>query len=359
MSDLQTAKELAERADQMPEGPQRIAAYEEAIRMVDALGEADIAYDIRQKLVFAGIFTGYPARAIVAFSWCLAHFDENPQKYDERQILWRLKWILGNVAQYSTISKDQITGIYDDTERRYRNAGYSLRPLYGYLMGIQYSTGLVEQIESTFKRYQSALRDDLADCLACELDFEVWYYAFMGDDQTAVRKAVQLIEGNHSCKSVPKRTYGKTFRPLIRLGRSEEAMKYYTVGIKHYLKSAEYPVSIVQSLVLLTRMKEFAKAVRVLEKAAALSTEGGSQQDHLQLYAASGLMLSRMSRTKPSCKLRLPMKIGCFQRSGEYNTSDLAEWFNDHASKLVSAFNQRNGNEAWSQYLSKNQEFVG
>jgi len=69
--------------------PARIAIHEEAVARADTLNDITLGYETRQKLVEAALFGGRPDLMLVAFSWCVAAFDTDPDQFDAHDFLWK------------------------------------------------------------------------------------------------------------------------------------------------------------------------------------------------------------------------------------------------------------------------------
>src|SRR5581483_5827870 len=78
----------------------------------------------------AAFFSGDEGKAFVAFSWCLAWCDRDPQRFPEDDVLWEYKWVLANSIDYPQITLAQIEAMFDDFRRRYERCGRGLRAVY-------------------------------------------------------------------------------------------------------------------------------------------------------------------------------------------------------------------------------------
>ncbi|UUZ93996.1 hypothetical protein LJK87_04915 [Paenibacillus sp. P25] len=66
---------LLQEAGSLPDGAAKLEVLEAAVRIADAEGLLELAYDIRSDIVRTAIFNGFPLKAIVAFSWQLGQYD--------------------------------------------------------------------------------------------------------------------------------------------------------------------------------------------------------------------------------------------------------------------------------------------
>ena len=82
-------RELMDEARCLPNTPTRVAMLEEAVREADLCNDAQLGFEARTELVEAATFSGLREKAMVAYSWCLAHYDRN-----HCYIPW---WFCGNI----------------------------------------------------------------------------------------------------------------------------------------------------------------------------------------------------------------------------------------------------------------------
>ena len=62
------AMALQVRASRMKEGEAKVMALEEAARLADTHGDLDLAYEVRESLIDAATFGGFPDKALVSFA---------------------------------------------------------------------------------------------------------------------------------------------------------------------------------------------------------------------------------------------------------------------------------------------------
>ncbi|KPA27209.1 Uncharacterized protein AMR48_2051 [Leptospira interrogans] len=73
---------------------------EEIIRLADLRKNKELGFEARLVLVEAGIFSGAIDKALVSFSWCLSQVDQNPEQFNEEDLLWKYKWIVENLPVF-------------------------------------------------------------------------------------------------------------------------------------------------------------------------------------------------------------------------------------------------------------------
>lgn len=85
--------ELRNEAWSMPDGKQKLAVLEEAVRIADLYMSREDAYYARMSYSEAALQSGYTDRFIVSFAWCLAQFEKDPRSFSSHQLIWHYKWL--------------------------------------------------------------------------------------------------------------------------------------------------------------------------------------------------------------------------------------------------------------------------
>lgn len=209
----------------LPEGPGRVHALEDAINLADALGDLDAATELREDLLRASIFGGLPDRSLVAFSWLRAqHQERHPDQALPTNLLWDMKWVVEELPYFSRISAQQLESALADMEAEYERAQMSPRPVHQHRMMAKMVLGSPpEEIETSFRAWQSGTRDGGADCAACEAHYLTWYTLTTKGLDEALEVGASLLDERLSCWQMPQRTVGMLLIPVFDSGRAELA----------------------------------------------------------------------------------------------------------------------------------------
>ena len=117
--------ELINQAARLPRSDAQVALVEEAVRLADLHQDAPKSFAARIQLVDTANHSGYPEKALVAFTWILGQHDRDAESRNNYTILWYYKWILSWLHSFPQISSEQIQRSLNDMERRYIDYGYS------------------------------------------------------------------------------------------------------------------------------------------------------------------------------------------------------------------------------------------
>lgn len=352
--------ELVDQVYSIPEGPERVAIWEEVVRLIDSLADDQRSYEARLALVDAANWAGMHDRALVAFSWCLSHKDLT-QQHDAHDLLWKFKWILQNITQFAGVAAEQIVAMEDDMAKRLASVGYSPRPI-EYIRCInRIRMGDFEAAQRDFLRWQSAPRDAMADCSACEKDNQVEYLAELGNNEEAVRVGEPLITAQHPlCKEVPHFTHGHIVRPLLRLGRHDLAQPNFEAAMKRIRGKAKFLQGMAEQILFLLKVNDLTAVVKILDKHLALVATSVDDRGRCRFYRATALACEKLAEetTKP-LKLRVPESFDCHQSNHQYDAQELANWFHAEADQLTAAFDARNGNKSYQKAAEESRILAG
>lgn len=338
--------ELLGDALDLDEGDEQVSLIENAIRLADIEGDLETQYLAREQLMRACIFGGVTEKALVAFSWCLAQFDQNPGKFSEWAILWKYKWILGLICNFPQVSKTQICKMQDDFAERSQRGGYGPRAAQMHRYRSERFWDNKEKAIEYFRKMEEAPRDELANCSACELDDRVTFSVYRGNDERALELAQPLLDGKQQCGTVPHRTYANILLPLIRLGRLPEARQYHLKGYEMIAGNKSFLDKVAEHLMFLSLTGNYARAIEVFEKHFPWMEKNRDAFYHFRFSRAAWFMFEMLAEQPNESlaepQLCLPRSFPLYSERGRYGAARLAAWFKQKADELALRFDQRN-----------------
>lgn len=336
---------LLEEARRLPDGPARVALVEAAVREADAAGDADAGYHARTELIQAAEHTGADERALVAFSWCLAQFDRQPERYSAYTLLWHYKWILENARDFPQLSFPQLQRMEEDMESRAARLGWNARPVHYFRWVNRMRMGDPDgRMMEFFEKWEAAPRDSLADCHACERNKHAELLVRLGRNEQALDVAAPILSGRLSCLEVPDATYARLLTALIRLGDVERARELQVRGHRAVMRNRALLFEAACHVIFLVDVGDLTRAVRLLERALSWAAVTANINDRFSLFlAASRLCAALSQRPRKTRKLSLPRELACYRAEGTYRTAELADWFRGEAATLAAQFDGRDG----------------
>lgn len=341
-------RQMLKRAEGLPDGGEKIALCEEAVRFADESRDLRAQYHAREELVEAALWGGVPEKCLVAYTWCLAQFDKHPGEFDEWRLLWRYKWVVNSICEFPQVPKEQIYAMLDEMERRYLKGGYGLRAVYMYRQQVEKFWGNREEAIKHYRHARQLPDDDVSDCAACNTDGQVSFQLYLGEYERAVGLARPLVEGRRVCRSVPQRTFARLLIPLLlHLDRRAEAWDYHMRG---YAMLSAHDVGLLDyasdHLVFLTLYGDLEKAAMLFERHYPWSEKNTSVFDRLVFYRAAWLFLEVAADAgRDTLRLQLPDTFALYDTGGSYETARLREWFEARAREMSKRFDARNEND--------------
>jgi hypothetical protein len=339
---------------ELEDGEEKIALMEEAVSLADTGSSVEDQYFAREELLRAAYWGGSPEKALVAFAWCLAQFDMQPDKFSETNLLWTYKWMVNTIFHFPQIPKEQVYEMLDDMTRRYRRAGYGLRVIYKYKYRIESFCGNREEAIRNYHIAQEHASDGLSDCQACELDDRVQFHHYCGEDELAIVYAQPLLEGRYKCRTVPHRTMARLLVPLLRMGRLDEAWQYHLQGYRAVARNKSFLNYVSDHLIYLSVAGELERAQELFETHYPWLEGNTDAYNRYLFFRAAWLFVEIMSERRTSrLRLNMPRTFPLHAANGEYESSRLAGWFKQEARRIALRFNERNGNEHFTQELEE------
>jgi hypothetical protein len=338
-------EELCVEAQRLPECATKLSLLEEAVRLADLMADVELGYDLRRALVRTATFCGREDVQMVAFAWCLAQYDRNPGRFDERGLLWQYKWVVGNATDFPDISRRQIEELLDDIERRFQAAGHSLHAVHQHRRYNMVDMRDRPAAEKAHAAFLAARRDRLSDCAACVACNSGEYYIYCGDMQAASAGFQTVIDGRLTCQEEPLRCLSYGLLPLVRLGQIEQA-KRQCQQAQRLLAKAGAPVRpAAAQIAFLAIVNDLAAIRRMLRRYLAEGLACVSPKDRLAMLRAVLLAVHRLTAAgSQHFESPLPDQAPPADSAGHRDVALVQAWLTSEARTLAARFDARNGN---------------
>lgn len=309
---------------------------EQAIKAADAENDVEAGYEAREMFMDATYILGMPKKQLLAFAWMIKQFEADEIQIDAYDLMWKYKWVGENIVDFPEISKEQIDHLLEDMKQKYLGFQYSLKPYYKIRTLVAMSMGEPEEVLRWHTEWQSAKKDHMNDCIACETHEEVHYDFYQGNYQAAVDKAKPLISGKQKCGEVPHLTNGILALCFWELGDQEAAKKRFNVGYQLTKNQAEFLHTNAHFILYLIASEQWENAELVAKAELNVLPSSENKFRQFRLYEAVAVLLQAAK------KQGLAMDVGM----------DLGEAV-QHAQEAAKSFDARNGNNFYQQQLAK------
>ena len=175
--------------------------------------------------------------------WLLDHYPDDVAPLSH-SVHWQLKWMTWGLLTNPDVPLAVTYRWFDELERRYRQRGYSLRPVYDLRASLASNTGDTAAACALMEASIAAPRDEMADCQACEHNGLGSWRAGLGDDLGALEHWAPVLDGTLKCREEPHYVLARAALPLLRTGRTDEARRAFLVGYS----LARHQVNLVEAV---------------------------------------------------------------------------------------------------------------
>ena len=268
-----------------------------------------------------------------ALMWLTDYIAKNLEKKEYSNFvcfvdcLWKFRWIAPDAAKSSMIEKEFIDEMNETMLFYYERMELSLAAYYKALMNQNIDMGDAREARANYELWKKLVKDDMADCKACEASDEIAYLNFAGEHEAALGLAEPILSGELTCSEVPHITYAPILFSMIALGRTWEAK----ILLPKAAATIESNPRVINQIAPLIEI-----AVRLDERETALSL--ARKHSHAILDSNDDLN-----------DLRFFIAVSAFGDEGDYKT----------ALELAGKFDARNQNFYYADYLNKFYEEFG
>ena len=355
MSDtnLDRIEELSAEDWSLPHGEVQVRLLEEAVRLADVVRDQDLMFRTRLSFIHSAVFSGHTELALPAFAWCLAQFESDPSRYQRQQhsVLWSFKYILHFADNFPQLTRDQVERLEGQMAEIYDRCGYNMRPVHYVRLGFATGIGDRELAKESFANYRAVPRDTMADCIACEADGELEYYALIDEPEKAVKAVEPSLAGQRTCAEVPHRTYSDALRPLALLERYKEADEYQRKGYRLIRNNPKFLQQVAWQMAYLVHRERREPALRMLERHLPWALDTYYLRNRYLFYVSAKRTLNCFVGKRRAKKLHLPSTFPAFSPTGSYDLAELIAWFDSELKALGARFDARNQNDFFTRDL--------
>jgi hypothetical protein len=342
---------LREAAD-LPNGPAKVELLSEAARVADSGNDTRTGFAVRRLLMDAGLGAGQPDQMTVAFTWCVAQSDRDPEAVPPTDILWQYRWVISHLPQFPQVPRAQIEDAIADMTRRYQAAGSTLRPVH--LLRLNTAIKLRDRAMAAEAKeaWEKSGRDWLSDDPRTEQSFVVDYLVFVGRDREAVDLCPQVMAGRADDVHFFGTDSAELLIPLLNLGRVADAARVQRSGYRYVARKNRYLDMLGCHVEFLARTDNFPAAIKVFEEHVGYALTTQQLMDRFDFLRAGLILVERLRRAGHVLfKLRLPKELPVRAADRAYPLAELADWLRADLTGLADRFDARNGNDDYATQL--------
>ncbi|MFC0672832.1 hypothetical protein [Brachybacterium hainanense] len=364
-----TIEDLIAQAEVLPIGPEERSLLEEAFRRAEEDGAEELAYRARMLLTSSQFMAGDTEAMIASFGWCVGRHDTDPVRFPidpgvHTDLLFQYKWMASTLASHSGFPRERIASLHADMERRYRAAGAGMSGVLQSRHEAALMLGDVEEAGRLIRERSVLDRDRYSHCEACVRADDASYAALTGDDATAIRLWEEILDQDLSCGEEPEFAEARALLPLLRAGRTEDALAAHGRSYRAARGNPDgFPI-IARHLVFCAVTGNLARGLQLLERhLPLLAHDPYREADHLEGLASAAVLLEGViaagqgaTRVRGSDDPTLTPLLG--EPEGPRTAQALCEGAWAAAEAIAARFDTRNGNGHMSGLVRTKRELV-
>ncbi|AEI12533.1 hypothetical protein [Cellulomonas gilvus] len=221
-----TNREISRLRD-LPYGVARTAAFEQLVARIEAEGPDPARAYAYAGLVESLVWGQEVEKAFVPFTRWMRWADEHPEHLDDDDwhlLFWSFKWMVADLMDYPTVSRDQIERTLADMERRYALAGNGMNAV----RHQHFLWAWAQDHPDTGAAYDAWVttpRDDYSQCEACEPGDRAAYLFDVGRTEEGIRIVEAALEQDPTCATEPADMLARLQLGYLDAGRHAQAAR--------------------------------------------------------------------------------------------------------------------------------------
>ncbi len=348
MSYLERFHALIDRAEAEEYTPQTGPWLEEAWDLAREQADIPNAVLARYLYMFA-VAPLEPAKALVAFSWCIAHAEEAESVLPGASLAQLYGIAIGILRSYPEYSLEQIETTFQEMERQYRQFGLAERDIFHHRIYMALTVGDRDGAEHWYNKWMVSAPETSA-CAACDRGTQALYHLHREQFEAGIRLAEPLLNFTLTCPhGQPLMTHAAVLVPMVRNRMFEEAAQCHRSS-SQLLRELGYAGIWVagRQLGYLALIGELDEALEHFERYAAYGLQKGTPADRFG-YLLSMKSLARLAVEKDDASrmVRELNQVGVLVPNG----AAALRWVTAEVDELAAAFDRRNRNGEFSRIV--------
>ena len=332
--------------EDLPDCIEKVELLEQAILLADEEHQLDHGYYLRQRYIYLANSFGYDMRMLVAFLWCLEKYDQQPDRFDEHEMLWQFKWIMTDLAGFPQLNREKIEQMAKDMRERYERSGWALGPVWNALSSVHFYLGEWDKSRACKEEVLRSEVDAMSDCPACRQQMRVRFFHEAEDYERAIEEAKIIFKSSMRCRTVPERTHQVLMSTYLKLDQYNESKEHLNrleqttvFDLEHYW--------VWLDIVGVNSYIDLSRAVQLYLKYFNMIAQQELVYARLQGYLTGAELFQRWLVERPEetkAMLGFPSKFEFVSADGDYEVAKLQRWFEEKTFEIAHQFDRRNGN---------------
>lgn len=338
----------------------------EAVRLADLTQDEPLSFKARVFLMEACVFSGYSELALVHFPWLEACYNRNPTEYDPSMFNWMYSWVVFIMAYSPSISRKDIEQVMIRMEKSFRQSGKSERILLEMFRTVSTTIGDYDLAQEFHADYELTRHSGefasilgLVNHRGIEIHNESFFYGRLGQYQKALDVAMPVLNGTIEYPSTLAHTLAATLMLFVQLGIPAEAEPHFQKALRLIRHQKGYK-NLYPDLLVHTALKgDFVLGVTLVEEMAPWLENSPIGMEQFEYSLSCRLLFECMLKEGSiEIKLKLPKDHPLFQPDHTYGIQQLENFWAKKAIEFARRFDERNFNNAISDYLKQTFDYA-
>jgi hypothetical protein len=266
--------------------------------------------------------------------------------------------VIDSLWKFPEITRHQIEAALGDMTRRYRQAGFSLRPVHVLSRRVYCSLGDRAAASKAHRAIGRCHRDQLSDCPTTEQAFNVYYFNTWRQDRRSVAAAEPFLDGRETDDHYRIGVYGAALLPMARLRRVDEARKLVATVLRMLATRPKFLGGADDEIRFLSVIRDLPAAVRVFNLHFPVGALRPGRIGRFRICRAGRVLteqLLRAGRTRIS--LRVPPGLIPGVAGDRCPVPMLAGWLDRELTEVAGLADARNGTDWYSRNLLEHRTY--
>ncbi|HEY8880923.1 MAG TPA: hypothetical protein VIN03_25355 [Roseateles sp.] len=352
-----TFHQLLSEADTHEYGaPEKAELLDRAIALADETAHTWRQFQARKARMEAAIFGGEAELALSLFAWCRRMSDDRPDVIDPTALLWTYKHIVMQLPRFSRISQAQMDAVAQEMEASYQACGASPRPVLAKRAEAAVGQGRITQARELSDAAMQHPRDRWADCAACETAFSI--EVLLGERRFSdlIDAAKPIVAGQVRCAEVPHMVLTNVMLAHAALGEADQVETLRRQSYRLVQRNPAFIKEVSLHIELHVSQDQLPEAARLATRHMPWLGRATDDRSQFHFLRALHILLAalvrapvRASAWRTKLLETLEARYDALPEGStlEARQQALAAVVADKGLKLATAFDKRNGNDAF------------
>lgn len=315
---------------------------QEAVRVADARQDIRLAFDARLAVVHVAAYLDCGDAVAVAFSWCLHQQQARPDLFGDRNLLDEYEMVVCAVANYDTVSREQLGAMIADYAARRTEAGHS--PGHMWAVTLRTASDLGDK-ELSARAANELKRLRQADLITRGRWFRHWN--FIGDlDEAMTLAEAEILAPGQAGQYNPE--WYELPILLLQKGRTKDALKWQQRGsgqLTRGMWAEGYSWGYGPLVAALALTGQIEEAVTRFGQCQRMIRPDTDPLSRLHFCLDMSVLFDRLHALgTESVWGRLGDGGPPRRADGRYSVAELRDWLATEARESAARFDRRNGN---------------